>query len=605
MNPMQLNYDRKPASAAPQLTEWRRIARLLVPNRWQAATLALCIGAAAALSVVPALLMRRVIDEAIPQQSVGLLCLLVAGMVAAPLVGNLLGVWQSHIATQLGQQVMLDLRGRMFDRLLRQSMGFYTNTRPAEALSRLQNDVGGIQNVVSNTLVNLASNALTTLVTIVVIFCLDWRLALLSLLILPVFILPTRRVGLAKARIAGRTQEAVADFNSYVQERLSIGGFLLVRLFGRQEAERRNFAQKAGVLRDLNVEQNALGRWFLMFIMSFASVGPALIYLVGGYEAIRGAISVGTVVAFVAYLTRLYAPLSAMVNVHVELLGATALFRRIFAYLELPAAAEHAALAPAAAGVPQGCLRFESVTLAYDDPSGKRALDDVSFEVPAGKMVALVGPSGAGKTSVTYLATRLHEPTQGRITLDGADLRELEAASLAQVMASVTQEAVFFNATVKDSLLYAKPDATDEEIERACRLAHVHEVISALPQGLMTVIGERGYKLSGGERQRLALARVALRDPRLVILDEATSALDSQSEQKITTAMQHLLAGRSSLVIAHRLSTVVRADLILVMDGGRIVERGTHAELLARDGLYATLYRQQFLAHERTAETEA
>lgn len=595
MRAFHFNYQSRPADVAMTLDDWRRIARHVLPKWRHSLQLVFCIVVTAGLAVVPGLMMRDVFDMAIPRHDLPLLFLLVGAMVGASLAGNLLGVWQSQIATRLGQSVIFDIRNQMYERLQQQSLRFYTHTRSAEALSRLQNDASGVQSVVSNTLVNLVSNSLTVLVIAVVILKLDWRLALVALGILPVFILPTRKVGQARGRIAGRTQEQIAEFNAHVQERLSIGGFLLMRLFGTQAAERQRFRQKAGDIRDSVIEQATLGRWFLMFITSFASVGPALIFLVGGWQAIAGAISTGTIVAFVTYLNRLYAPASALVNAQVELITATALFRRIFEYLDLPVELPDAA-SPVTIADPRGLLRFEHVSLAYD-AGGRQVLSDISFEVPPGKMVALVGPSGAGKTSTTYLATRLYDPTSGRVSLDGVDLRSIDFDTLARLTASVTQEAIFFNATVRDSLLYAKPDASDEELERACRLAHVHDVIAAMPQGLQTVIGEKGYKLSGGERQRLALARIALRDPRLIILDEATSSLDSQSEARINEALETLLVGRSSLVIAHRLSTIVRADLILVMEEGRIVDRGTHAELLSRGGLYAELCRKQFLGH--------
>jgi ATP-binding cassette, subfamily B, bacterial len=594
------DYQKRPTDVKMQLADWRRIGRYLLPEWQPTLQLAFCIITAAALGVVPGLLTRAIIDRAIPHRDLNLLCFLVAAMVLAPLGANLLGVWQSAIATRLGQDVMFGIRSQMYDRLLDQSLRFYTNTRSAEALTRLQNDVGGIQAVVTQTLVNLAGNTLSVVATTIVIFHLDWRLALVATTILPIFILPTRKVGQARGKLIGRTQEVTADFGSYVQERLSIGGFLLVRLFGTQDRERETFRQKADAIRSLMIEQNTMGRWFLMFIMSFMSVGPALIFLVGGYEAISGAMTTGTIVAFVGFLMRLYAPASALVNAHVDLISATALFRRIFAYLDLPIELAQNPT-PVSLENPQGLLRFDSVSLAYDGPAGRRALDDISFEVAPGKMVALVGPSGAGKTSITYLATRLYDPSSGSIRFDGVDLRSLELKNLARWTASVTQEAIFFNATVKDCLLYAKPDASDEDIERACRLAQIHDVICALPNGLMTVIGERGYKLSGGERQRLALARIALRDPKLIILDEATSSLDSQSEAQISAALKTLLIGRSSLIVAHRLSTIIRADLILVMDNGRIVDRGTHAELLAKQGLYEQLYREQFLAHSQAS----
>lgn len=597
MSAFHFNYQNRPADVKMNWADWRRIGRYVLPKWRNTLQLVFCIVVSAALAVVPGLAMKEIVDQAIPGRSVALLLAMVASMITASLVANLLGVWQSLMATRLGQGVIFDIRNQMFDRLLRQSLRFYTNTRSAEALSRLQNDASGIQSVVSSTLVNLASNTLTVIAIAAVILHLDWRLALLALAILPIFILPTRKVGQARGRIASRTQEQIAEFNSYVQERLSIGGFLLMRLFGTQQLERQRFQQNAGAIRDLVIEQNSLGRWFLMFITSFASVGPALIFLVGGWEAIAGTITTGTIVAFVTYLGRLYAPASALVNAQVDLISATALFRRIFEYLDLPIEVDDAG-SPTTIADPRGALSFNNVSLAYDQPAGRLVLDDISFEVPPGKMVALVGPSGAGKSSITYLATRLYDPTAGSVCFDGVDLRSIGFATLAQLTASVTQEAIFFNATVKDSLLYAKPDATDEEIERACRLAQVHEVIASLPNGLLTVIGEKGYKLSGGERQRLALARIALRDPKLIILDEATSSLDSQSEAQISEALKTLLAGRSSLVIAHRLSTVIRADLILVLDKGRIVDRGTHAQLLSRQGLYATLYREQFLAHQ-------
>lgn len=600
MNSFHFDYQKAPASVQIEVSDWRRIARYVLPEWRPTLQLLLCIVASAVLLVIPGLLMRAVIDQAIPQRNTVLVLVLSVGMIVAPLAANLLTVWQSYVATRLGQDVMLDIRNKMYARLQQQSLRFYTNTKSAEALSRLQNDVGGIQAVVSNTLVNLISNGFSILVTAAVIFKLDWRLSLLALVILPMFILPTRKVGQVRGRIAGRVQEATADFGSYIQERLSIGGFLLVRLFGRQDMERALFQEKAATLRALMLEQNSLGRWFLMVIMSFVSVGPALIYLVGGEEAIAGTITTGTVVAFVNYLGRLYTPASAVVNAQVELLTATALFRRIFTYLDLPVEIDNAVSATNSMEL-SGSLRFDDVSFSYD-VAGKAALDHISFEIPPGKMVAIVGPSGAGKTSISYLVTRLYDPSSGSITFGGVDLRSIRLETLAELTASVTQEAIFFNSTVKESLLYAKPEATEEEIEKACRLAQVHDVIASLPQGLMTRIGERGYKLSGGERQRLALARIALRDPKILVLDEATSSLDSQSEARISAALRVLLEGRSSLVIAHRLSTVIRADLILVIDKGRIVDRGTHSELLAKGGLYQQMYREQFAAAETQVE---
>ncbi|HKQ61944.1 MAG TPA: ABC transporter ATP-binding protein [Candidatus Polarisedimenticolaceae bacterium] len=569
----------------------RRIAGYLVPA-WGPGVLILgCIVSGAVLGLIPPLLMRGIIDQAIPGKDRLLLTELAAGMIAIPLLTGLLGVWQNYLVTLMSQAVMLDLRTTMYARLQRQSLRFFTRTRSGEILSRVQNDVGGVQGVVAGTLVSLSTNALMVLTTLAVIFRIDWQLSLIAVAVLPLFILPTRRVGRIRSRIAKETQERLAELTAHMQEALSVSGFLLARLFGAQAHERERFGAKAVAVRDLQVRQSMAGRWFLMWILMFASIGPALIYLVGGHEAISGRLTVGTIVAFVAYLGRLYAPASALVNAHVEVMSALALFRRVFDYLDLPIEIAEPER-PVRLERPRGELRFEDVALSYDE--GGWSLQDVSFEARPGEMIALVGPSGAGKTSVTYLACRLYDPTAGRVTFDGVDLRELSLEDLARWTAKVTQETTLLHATIEENLRYARPQATAEELERACRLAQIHDVITALPQGYATLVGERGYKLSGGERQRLALARVALRDPRLVILDEATSSLDSRSEALIQAALEPLLDGRTSLVIAHRLSTILRADRILVLDQGRIVERGTHAQLHAAGGLYARLYEEQF-----------
>jgi ATP-binding cassette, subfamily B, bacterial len=591
------NYQEAPKDATVSRGDAVRIGRYLLPAWRPSLLIILCILATSVLGLVPPLLIREIIDRAIPAHDRHLLELLVMGMIAAPLVAGLIGVGQNYLVTVMGQEVMFEIRNDMYERLLRQSLRFFTNTKSGEILSRLQNDVGGVQGVVTGTMVNLATNLLVVTTTLLVIFRIDWRLSLIAVGILPLFILPTRRVGQLRQRLSKATQECLAELTSYTQETLSVSGYLLARLFGAQDFERRRFREKAAAVRDLQIRQSMLGRWFLMFLLLFASVGPALIYLVGGQEAIAGRITIGTIVAFVSYLGRLYAPASGLVNVHVDVMSAAALFRRIFEYLDLPIEIADP-VTPVHIAQARGELRFEEVGMSYGAPGDPVTLEGISFEIPPGRMVALVGPSGAGKTTVTYLATRLYDPSQGRITFDGADLRTLALGDIARWMANVTQETTLFNATVEENLRYARPDATRDEIEHACRVAQIHDVVMALPRGLETMVGERGYKLSGGEKQRLALARVVLRDPRLLILDEATSSLDSRSEALIRDALEVLLKGRSSLVIAHRLSTILRADLILVMDHGRIVERGTHGDLLARGGLYATLYEQQFRTSE-------
>jgi ATP-binding cassette subfamily B protein len=581
MGVFRFNYDAPPSGVRLTRGDLARIWRYLLPAWRPAALILFCISITS----------RAIIDQAIPSRNGSLLNWLVAGMIGVPLVSGLVGVWQSYLVNTMGQTVMFDLRNEMYAHLLRQSLRFFTDTKSGEIISRIQNDVGGVQGVVTGTLVSLVTNTLVFGTTLIVIFRIDWRLSLIAIAVLPLFILPTRRVGRIRKRISKDTQERLAELTAYIQEALSVGGYLLVRLFGAQSYERRRFSDKAAEVRDLQIRQSMAGRWFLMWLLMFASIGPALIYLVGGHEAITGTLTIGTIVAFVAYLGRLYTPASALVNAHVDVMTAVALFHRIFEYLDLPVEIpepEH----PVHLAHPRGALRFDRVSMSY--LPGIPVLEDVSFEAKPDQMVALVGPSGSGKTTITYLASRLYDPTGGRVTFDDVDLRELAFADLARWTAKVTQETTLFNATVAENLRYARPEASAEDLERACRLAQIHDMVAALPQGYETVIGERGYKLSGGEKQRLAIARVFLRDPRLLILDEATSSLDSRSEALIQEALETLLEGRTSLVIAHRLSTILRADLILVLDQGRIVERGSHAELLRRGGLYATLYEQQF-----------
>jgi ATP-binding cassette subfamily B protein len=595
MGMFHFNYQEAPKDIKATRGDFTRIARYLLPAWRPSALILTCIVVTSLLGLIPPLFIREIIDHAIPRGDLTRLNWLVAGMIGLPLVSGLIGVWQNYLVTAMSQGVMFNLRDEIYGKMLQQSLRFFTNIKSGEILSRIQNDVGGVQGVVSGTLVSLASNGLVVVTTLLVIFRMDWRLASVAVVVLPLFILPTRRVGQLRSRLSGKTQERLAELTTHIQETLSVSGFLLTRLFGAQAYERGRFQEKAGAVRDLQTQQSMAGRWFLMWLLMFGSIGPALIYLAGGHAVVAGRITLGTMIAFVTYLGRLYMPASGLVNAHVDVMSAVSLFRRIFEYLDLPIeVAEPARPVPLAD--PRGALRFENVWMGYEE--GRWTLEDVSFEALPGKMVALVGPSGAGKTTLTYLASRLYDPARGRVTLDGIDLRDLTFQDLSRCTAKVTQETTLFHATVEENLKYAKPDATRDEIEAACRLAQIQDVIDKLPEGLATVVGERGYKLSGGEKQRLAIARVVLRDPRLLILDEATSSLDSRSEALIQQALEPLLAGRTSLVIAHRLSTILRADVILVMDGGRIVERGVHAELLARGGLYARLYEQQFGATE-------
>jgi ATP-binding cassette, subfamily B, bacterial len=569
----------------------RRALRELLPDWKMFSLIFTSIVAGAICALIPPLLIRMAIDYALPHKDLRSLYVAVGSTVAAAIIGGLIGVWRNNLSNLLGQGVIFEIRCRLYERLTTQSLSFFSQTRVGDILSRIYNDVGGLQNVVSGTFVTAFYNLVLVLVTLVVIFVINWRLALLASIVLPMFVWPARQAGQARGRISKQTQERVSDMNSLVQETFSVGGFLLLRIFGAGKYELERFRATAAAIRDLRVRESRIGRWFLMWIALFATIGPALIYLVGGREVVQGTATVGTLVAFVAYLAQLYAPVSLLAGAHLELTAAIALLRRIYEYLDLPCELGDSG-EPVALQDVMGTLEFKDVSLYYTPDS--IGVSRVSFTVPAGQMVAIVGPSGAGKTTLTYLAMRLYDPSAGTVTLDSSDLRSLPLAEVSRRIAYVPQETTLFNATVAENLRYAKRDATDQELAYACKLAQLHDVIGALPERYDTKIGERGYKLSGGERQRLALARVLLREPKILILDEATSSLDSRSEALIQEALETVLRGRTSIVVAHRLSTIMRADQIIVLDKGVIVEKGTHHDLLMLDGLYAKLHATQF-----------
>ncbi len=580
--------------ARPVQPAWptlRRALGLLWPHRAVVALYLATIFVTATAGLGPPLLIRRLIDQAIPARDSTAINLLVLGMAALVAVGALVGVLRSYLSNSAGQRVVFDLRMRLYRHLTGMSLRWFTSTRTGEVLTRVSSDAGGVQDVVSNTLGAVIENSLIAGSTLVLMLTLDWRLALFSVAFLPLFVIPARRVGMAQRRLAGETQAQLAALNAQMQETLSVSGALLVKTFGRQAEELAAFEETARRIRALTIRRALIGRWFGMAMGLFGSMAPAVVYWYGGHRVIGGEASLGTVVAFAALVGRLFGPISSLLSVHVTVLSSLALFERVFDYLDLE---QEIADRPGARPLSpvRGDLRFEHVSFAY--LPGQPVLHDVDFAAAAGTFVALVGPSGAGKTTIAYLTPRLYDVAAGRVTIDGHDVRDVTLASLGLAVGMVNQEPYLFHTSIRRNLRYARPEATDAEIEAAARAAGIHDLISRLPEGYDTVVGERGYRLSGGEKQRVAIARALLKDPAILILDEATSSVDTATERTIQQALERLTQGRTVLAIAHRLSTVLRADCILVIEGGRIVEQGRHAELLARGGLYARLYDQQF-----------
>jgi ATP-binding cassette subfamily B protein len=567
----------------------RRIARLFTAHRLPLAVVTGIIVAASVVGMASPFLLRAVIDVALPRQDVGLLIWLVSGMVAVAAVTSVLGVVQTWISTSVGQKVMHQLRTGVFAHLQRQSMGFFTRTRTGEVQSRITNDIGGMQSVVTSTATSIASNLTTAVATAVAMVALSWRLSLISLVVMPPAIYLTRRVARMRRAITAQRQRELADLNVVIEEGLSISGIQLSRTLGTGPTLVERFTASSARLIDLELRSDLAGRWRMASMSVIFAAIPAAIYLSAGLPATSGGMTIGTLVAFTSLQSGLFRPLMGLLNVGVSLTASLALFARIFEYLDLTVdvdePARPAEIDPARI---RGDVVLEDVSLTYQG-SETPAVAGVSLEVPAGTTLALVGETGSGKSTLASLVARLYDPDAGRITIDGIDLRDLRLADLATIVGVVSQETYLLHTTVRENLRYARPDASDAELEDAARAARIHDLISSLPDGYDTVVGSRGHRFSGGEKQRIAIARTLLRNPRVLVLDEATSALDTETERAVQQAFDALAEGRTTITIAHRLSTVRDADRIAVLDHGRIVESGTHATLLETAGRYAAL----------------
>ncbi|MBE7004069.1 MAG: ABC transporter ATP-binding protein [Ruminococcaceae bacterium] len=592
--------------AAPKVTKELilRVLSCLKPYWKQLAVVLAAILTSSVLNLLPSILTGRIVDEGLLGRNMPMLLRYVGLSLTVMLAANLIGVLESYLNAWIAQHVTFDLRNRMFRHLQGMSQRFFTTNRQGDVITRMTSDIDGVQQVISGTFTGILSNALTLAAAVIAMYRRSWVLATIGVLVVPLFALPTRTAGRTRWALTRQSQACNDEVNGILNETLSVSGQLLVKLFGREEDECRRYESANRRMVELNIRERMAGRWFMVAISTFSGVGPMLLYLVGGILMMRyGAdLTVGDVTVLVALLGRIYGPVNQLLNIQVDWVRAMALFSRLFGYLDMPAEIESPAepVWPAARDAKgQGRVAFENVSFAYEPE--REVLHSVSFELEPGKCAAIVAASGSGKSTMIRLIPRLYDVTGGCVLFDGADVRTLDLGWLRANVGIVSQETYLFNGTIRDNLLYARPDATEQELIDACKKANIYDFIAAQDKGLDTLVGNRGLKLSGGEKQRISIARVLLKDPALLIFDEATSALDSISEQKIQDAVEPLLRSRTSILIAHRLSTVLAADEILVMDGGRIAERGTHAELLKRSGVYRELYDTQFAAAEERA----
>ncbi len=577
----------RPDDPAVRRANLRRIGPLFRPYRARLGVVSVLILVSAGLGILPPFLLREVLDKALPERDSSLLTILVGAMIGISIIVGVLGVFQTLLSNQVGQRVMHDLRSAVYRHLQRLSLAFFTRTRTGEVQSRIANDIGGVQTAVTSTATSIVSNGATVLATVIAMFVLDWRLAVFSLGLLPFFVLLTQRVGKERKRITTTRQVTMADMSSLVQESLSVSGILLGKTMGRSAELADRFQAESARLANLEVRQRMAGRWMMASIQASFAIMPAAVFWLAGQPWIGSSISIGTVVVFTMLQTRLLFPVQSLLQVQIDVTISLALFDRVFEYLDLPVDIAEPA-SPRSLSRVRGEVAFDGAWFRYD-PDAEWTLRDVTFTVPAGTVTAIVGETGSGKTTLGYLAARLYDVERGSVTIDGVDVRDLSFASLADLVGVVSQETYLFHASVRENLRFACPDATDEEVEDAARAAQIHHLIASLPEGYDTVVGERGYRFSGGEKQRIAIARTILRNPPILVLDEATSALDTQTERLVQEALERLEEGRTTIAIAHRLSTVRDADQIAVLSGGEIVERGTHDELLGLGGYYAAL----------------